>query len=150
MEYPYMTLWNGHPVLEHFTKKDLDADIRYAIKKNFRLLEGPWKDVLTWIADDKAEHGWSPRPTGLPNTDNPFWARLTEFLNTKTFTFEPHRFAKEDLESVDGISIAQEEALEFLYTLPPEPKTEPKPEPKRVHPSKRPPKRAPNKPNPGA
>jgi len=147
MQHDLTQLWTTYPVLDRLSKKDLDADVRYVIKKNFRLLGGPWKDLLEWIEGDRLQHGWSPRVTGLPSADNPFWVRFTAWLKATTFEFEPHRFSREILESVDGISIADENALEILYDLPPE---KPKEEPKRVHPSKRSPKRAPNKPNPRA
>jgi hypothetical protein len=111
------TLWRSWGAVQKASAANAPGTFRYALKKSKRVLDPHWQDILDFIKDDLAEHAWTPQPNGLPAPGDPFWPRLDEVL-AKDITVDLHRFSEEALSGVDGLSVADEEALDFLVLKP--------------------------------
>jgi hypothetical protein len=123
---PGIKLWNGWPALMRLVALPIPGTIRYAVKKSVRTLEPHFKDIVDFITEDRAEHGWTAQPNGLPTFPDPFYARLDTLLAGE-ITVEVHAFSESLMSSVDGLSTSDEMAIGFLFT--PEAVEEPAHEP---------------------
>lgn len=116
-----LTLWRSWATVQKASGLNAPGAFRYALKKSLRGLEPHWKDILEFIAEDRAEHGWEAQPNGLPVFPNDFYSRLDEVL-ARPIEVALHRFDESLLAGVDGLSVNDEANLSFLFLIPePEP-----------------------------
>ena len=117
---PGIKLWNGWPALMRLVALPIPGTIRYAVKKSVRTLEPHFKDIVDFITEDRAEHGWTAQPNGLPTFPDPFYTRLDALLAAE-ITVEVHAFSESLMSGVDGLSTSDELAIGFLFTPEAEP-----------------------------
>ena len=118
-------LWHGWPSITRLSQLPAPGVLRYALKKITRSLEPHWKDIIDFIQNDMAEHGWAPQPSGLPTLGDAFYQRLEGML-AHDISVDIHEFDEDLLQGVDGLSANDELRITFLFrSIPVEPVVSP-------------------------
>lgn len=108
-------VWRSKPVFEALFAGASNGKLRYAAKKNLRLLEPLFEDILEWIRGDKEEHGWEPGDNGFPADGDEFYSRFEDLLINEKVSFEPFLFSEELMQYADGITGMDEMLIGYAF-----------------------------------
>lgn len=108
-------VWQAKPVFEKLFVAAENGKLRYAAKKNLRMLEPLFEDILEWIRGDKEEHEWEPSANGFPDTGDSFYSRFETFLLKEKVEYKPFLFSEDLMQYADGINGIEELAISFVF-----------------------------------
>lgn len=114
-EFQNIIIWQSKPVFEKVFTNATNGKLRYAAKKNLRMLEPLFGDIIEWINGDKEEHGWEPLGNGFPDSSDAFYKRFESFLLNEKVEYEPYTFSEELMQTVDGLTGVDEMLISFVF-----------------------------------
>jgi hypothetical protein len=114
-EFQNAIIWQAKPVFEKMFANATNGKLRYAAKKNLRMLEPLFGDIIEWINGDKEEHEWEPLANGFPDTSDDFYKRFESFLINEKVQYEPYIFSEELMQTMDGLTGLDEMLISFVF-----------------------------------
>jgi len=116
MELQNLIIWQAKPVFEKLFAGSTNGKLRYSAKKNLRLIEPLFGDIIEFINGDKEEHEWEPGANGFPEADDSFYERFEKFLLAETVEYDPFFFSEDLMQYADGITGQEEMIIGFVFT----------------------------------